>query len=135
MAIGLAEAIRNAWGDAIIAAIDAGAAAGKLRIYDGSRPATGGAATNLLAELTFSDPCAPGAAGGVVTFDAITPDASANASGNATWARAVDSDGNFAVDLGVGASGSGADVELNTVAIVAGAQVSCTSATITEGNP
>ena len=61
-----------------------------LRIYDGTRPATGGAATTLLAELTCNATFAP-AASGVLTLNAITQDSSANA-GTATWFRIVKAD-------------------------------------------
>ena len=63
MTLGLATTLRNARLDQITTAIDAGTA-GLLRIYDGSRPATGGAATTLLAELTLSDPSSGAAAAG-----------------------------------------------------------------------
>lgn len=135
MALGMVAALRNARLDAINAAINAGAGAGKIRIYDGSRPATGGAVTNLLAELTFSDPASSGAAAGALAFDAITQDASADATGTATWFRIVDSTNAFVLDGSAGASGGGADLELNTTSIVAGAAVSIpTTKTITEGN-
>jgi hypothetical protein len=113
--------------------IDLGAGAGLMRIYDGTRPATCGAATTLLAELTHSDPCAGAAAGGVLTFSAITPDASANATGTATWYRDVDSTGTCCVDGNVGTAGS--DLNLNTTSINVGVQVAVTSKTYTEGNP
>lgn len=132
MTIGLVTAARNAHLDDIRARIDAGATAGFLRVYDGTRPATGGTATTLLAELTFTDPCAPAAASGVLTFSAITADASANASGTATWCRMVDSTGAFVADGSVGTSG--ADYNLSTVTITSGVAVSCTSATLTAGN-
>lgn len=104
-----------------------------LRIYDGSRPATGGAATTLLAELTCNATFAPAAAAGVLTLNSITQDSSANATGTATWARIVQSDGTTHVlDCSVGTSG--ADINLNTTSIVAAAAVSVTSATITEAN-
>lgn len=133
MTVGLVTAGRNARLNVIRDLIDAGAGAGFLRVYDGARPATGGAATTLLAELTFSDPCAPAASGGVLTFSAITADASANASGTATWGRIVDSTGAFVADCSVGTAG--ADYNLSTVTITAGVQVSCTSGSLTEGNP
>lgn len=136
MALGIVTAVRNAMLDAINTAINAGAGAGKLRIYDGSRPATGGSVTTLLAELTFSDPAAGAAASGVLTFSAITADPSADNTGTATWFRLVDSTNAFVLDGSVGASGSGADLELNTTSIVAGANVSVpTTKTITAGNP
>jgi len=132
MTIGLAATLRSSRANLITTAIDAGAGAGLLRVYDGSRPATGGSATTLLAELTFTDPSAPGASSGVLTFSAITADASANATGTATWCRFVDSTGAFVLDGSVGTSG--ADYILNTTSITTGVQVSCTSAVITEGN-
>jgi hypothetical protein len=132
MALGLVVALRNTRLDAITAAIDAGTA-GLLRIYDGSRPATGGAATNLLAELTFSDPSAGAAAAGVLTFSAITADASANGTGNATWYRIVTSAAAFVLDGSVGTSG--ADINFNSVAFVTGGNVAVTSLVFTEGNP
>lgn len=134
MAMGLATAIRNSMLNQIRDAIDAGPGPGLLRVYDGARPSTGGAATTLLAELTCSDPCAPNASGGVLTFSAITNDPSANATGTATWARFVDSTGAFAADVSVTATGGGGDIQFNTVSITTGVQVSITSATITAGN-
>jgi hypothetical protein len=133
MTVGLNTPLRNTRANAIKTDIDKGAAPGFLRIYDGSRPATGGTATTLLAELTLSYPCASAASGGVLAFSAITADSSANASGTATWGRVVDSTGAFVKDFSVGTAG--ADFNLNTVSITAGVQVSCTSAQLTEGNP
>lgn len=131
MAIAYSTTIRNAMLDAITTA--AGNAA-LLRIYDGTRPATGGAATTLLAELTCGTPFAAGAAAGVLTLGAITQDASANATGTATWFRIVKSDGTTHVlDGNVGTSGS--DLNLTTTSIVSTQPVSVTSFTITEGNP
>lgn len=134
MAFGFATTLRNSRLNAIRDAIDAGAGAGKLRIYSGTRPATGAAITSqtLLAELTFSDPCAPAASGGVLTFSAITADTAADATGTATWARIVDSTGTFVADCNVGTSGS--DINLNSTAIQVNAEVSVTSATLTDGN-
>lgn len=130
MAMGMAAGLRNARLDAITTF--AGASA-KLRIYNGSRPATGGTATTLLAELTCNTTFAPGASGGVLTLNSITADATADATGTATWARLVKSDGTTHVaDFDVGTSGS--DINLNTTSIVSGAQVSVTSFTITEAN-
>jgi hypothetical protein len=134
MTLGIKEEVRNAMLDEIAAAINAGAGAGLLRVYDGSRPATGGTATTLLAELTFSDPCAAAAASGVLTFSAITKDSSANATGTASWCRAVDSTGAFVFDGSVTATGGGGDYELSTTSIASGNEVTCTSGTITAGN-
>jgi hypothetical protein len=69
----------------------------------------------------------------VLTFSAITADSSANATGTATWWRAVDSTGAAVVDGNCGTSGS--DMNLNSTSITIGVQVSATgSNTITAGN-
>lgn len=130
MALAYSTAVRNAMLDAITSAAGASAL---LRIYDGSRPATGGAATTLLAELTCNATFAPGASSGVLTLNAITQDSSANATGTATWFRIVTSGATFVLDGNVGTSGS--DLNLTTTSIVSGQPVSVTSFTITEGNP
>jgi hypothetical protein len=130
MTVGMSSTLRNARLDAITTA--AGASA-KLRIYDGTRPATGGTATTLLAELTCNATFAPAASGGTLTLNSITSDTSADATGTATWARIVKSDGTTHVlDCSVGTSG--ADINLNTVSLVSGATVAVTSAVFTEGN-
>jgi hypothetical protein len=122
--------IRNVMLDAITTRAGASAL---LRIYDGSRPATGGAVTTLLAQLTCNATFAPAAAAGVLTLNAITG-ANASASGTATWFRIVQSGGaNFVLDGSVGTSGS--DLNLTTTTIVSGQPVSVTSVVITEGNP
>ena len=125
--------IRNVMLDAITTR--AGNAA-LLRIYDGTRPATGAAITTqvLLAELTCGTPFAAGAAAGVLTLGAITQDASANATGTATWFRIVKADGTtFVLDGNVGTSGS--DLNLTTTSITITQPVQVTSFVITEGNP
>lgn len=118
----------NAEADAVAALLDDG----YLRLYDGSQPANGDASVGgatLLAELRFDNPAAAGAAsGGVVTFSALTQDSSANATGTATWMRALKSDGTSPVfDGTVGTSGC--NLNLNTTSIVSGAPVAVTAAT------
>lgn len=132
MALAFAVTLRNNMLAQITTALDAGAGAALIRIYDGVRPATGGTATTLLAELTCTDPSAAAPASGVLTFSAITQDASANATGTATWFRMVDSAAVFVMDGNVAVSGS--DLNLTTTSIVATQPVSITSATITAGN-
>jgi hypothetical protein len=132
MALAFPAAIRNGRLDDINTALNAGSGAALIRIYDGTRPATGGTATTLLAELTCSDPAGASASGGVFTFSAITQDSSANATGTATWFRMVDSTATFVLDGNVGTSGS--DLNLTTTSIVSGQPVSISSATITAPN-
>jgi hypothetical protein len=75
MTVGLSLTVRNNRLTQIVTPIDAGAGNGLLRIYDGTRPATGGTATNKLAELTLSKPCGV-VANQVLTFSAITSSSS-----------------------------------------------------------
>lgn len=137
MAIAFSTTCRNNMLDEVTALIDADASAGQIKIYDGTRPATGAAVTTqtLLAELTFSTTSAAAASGGVLTFSSITADSSANATGTASWARVLDGASAFVFDCGVGATGSGQDIELNTTSIVSGESVTITSWSITAGNP
>jgi hypothetical protein len=130
MAIAYSTTLRNARMDAITSAIGA---SGLLRIYDGTRPASGGTATNLLAQLALTATAAPAAAAGVLTLNAITQDSSADATGTATWFRVTTSGGTFVLDGSVGTSGS--DLNLTTTSIVITQPVSVTSFVLTEGNP
>lgn len=130
MALGFIVGVRNSMLDTVTT--QAGASA-KLRIYSGSRPATGGTATTLLAELTCNATFAPAAAAGVLTMNAITSDSSADSTGTASWFRMVKSDGTTHVlDGDVGTSGS--DLNLNSVSIVATGSVALSSFTITAPN-
>lgn len=133
MALGFVATLRNNMLDEITALVDAGASNGFLRIYDGTRPATGGTVTTLLAELDMSDPSFAAAAAGVLTANSITDEASAPATGTATWFRLTDDGGTAVIDGDTGTASS--DLNLNTVNIVAGLSVAVTSMVITAGNP
>lgn len=110
-------AIRNKHADAYADELDVGTtdASGDLQIW------TAGFGT-LLAELTFSNPAGGAASAGTVTFNAVTKDSSANASGTAAVARWRDRDNGTCFEGTVGTSG--ADIILNTVTITAGDDVS-----------
>ncbi len=123
----LAVAARNAQLDALATLLNTG----YLRIYDGSQPTdpdTAAGAT-LLAELRLNATAFGAASAGVITAGAITDDSSANATGTAAWFRLLKSDGTSAlVDGSVGTSG--ANLNLNSVALQIGAQVSVTALTL-----
>lgn len=82
-----------------------------------------------LAELALSATAFGAAAAGVLTANAISDDASADATGTATWGTLTTSAGVRIVDFSVGTSG--ADLNLNSVAITAGGTVAVSSFTIT----
>lgn len=125
MTLAFSTTLRNSRADAITSA--AGSAC-KLAIYDGLRPASGGTATNKLAEFTFTGNLATSASNGVLTLN-IPPNATGIADGDATWARITTSAGTFVVDLSVGS-----DIFLNTATVTTGLVVQLTSGTVTEGN-
>ena len=106
-------------------------ASGLLRWFSGTRPATGGAETTLLAECPCSATFAPAASGGVLTINPIASETNAPNSGTPTWARFTTSGGGPVVDLSAGV-GSG-EAQLDQ-AVVAGGQVDVSSATATAGN-
>src|SRR4051812_568870 len=126
----LANAQASRAADAVTARLNNG----YLRIYDGSQPTDADTAVGaqvLLAELRWNATAFAAAVNGVATANAITADSSANASGTASWFRALESDGTTAVfDGSVGTSG--ANLNLNSVAISSGAAVSVTAYTYTQ---
>lgn len=105
---------------------------GYIRLYTSPQPANADTAITtqtLLAELRFANDAFGAAVAGLITANPITPDASANATGTAAWARILASDGSTTYfDGSVGASN--ANVVINSTSIVAGAAVSCTSLTL-----
>lgn len=126
----LSNLAASAAADAVVDLADSG----YIRIYDGTKAATADTAIGaqvLLAELRFGATAFGAAANGVATANAITSDSSANATGTATWFRVLKSDGTTVLwDGTVGTSG--ADLNLNTTSIVAGAAVSISSMTYTQ---
>lgn len=114
---------------------------GKLEIYNGAQPADANTAVTtqaVLATLTlgvtaFGAPVASGAAPNRIvtaTANAIAS-VTAGASGTAAWFRQYASNGTTVIfDGSVGTAGC--DLNLNTTAIVSGANVSVTSYVITQ---
>ena len=130
----LTQNISNAAASAAADAVTALVNTGYLRIYDGTQPANANTAVStqvLLAELRFGSTAFGAASNGVATANAITGDTAADATGTASWFRALKSDGTSAVfDGSVGTSG--ANLNLNTTSIVANAAVNVTSLTYTQ---
>jgi hypothetical protein len=122
MAVTYSTAVKTARMNAVIAQIDAGSAAGKLKIRDSSN--------NVLVTFTLADPSGT-AASGVLTFD-FDPDPSATAASAGTADNAVvtDSDDTVVISgLTVGTSGS--DINLSSTSITSGQTVTLATGTIT----
>lgn len=129
MTTGYNVTLRNAQLDAITTFAGAGA---KLRIYDGTRPATGGTATTLLAEFILGTPFAPASSAAVLS-PTLPSNATAAATGTATWFRVVKADGTTHV-LDGSAGTSATDMILNTASITSAGTVAVTAWTVTRGN-
>lgn len=131
----LSNSLRSAIATEILAAASNGSGvAPKLEIYSGSEPASMGGtiSVSLLSEHALTTTVGT-ELGGVITFDAIADDSSANASGSAGWARLLDRTGAEVMYLTVTQYGGGGDIELNTTSISAGLPVSITSGTFSVG--
>lgn len=104
--------------------------AGLLRIYTGTSPGPNSAATGTkLAELTLPAKGSNSVNNGVLTLGTITPQ-NALVNGNAGYFRLTKTDGTTVVADG-DVNTSGATLNLNTIALVAGGPVSITTFTVT----
>lgn len=136
MSLGFAVGLRNSRLDQLTAFYGASAL---LRIYSGTRPATGGALSGntLLAQLTLGAVLAAAASSGTLTLNSISPQNSAAATGQATWFRIVKADGTtFCTDGGAStvAQGTG-ELRLDDTNIIQGGTVAVSSGVVTDGNP
>lgn len=106
---------------------------GKFRIYDSTQPTDADTALGaqvLLADLALGSTAFAAASSGSKAANSITQDSSADATGTATWASLLNSSNVRKMDMSAGTSG--ANLNLNSVAISSGAAVSCSSLTITQ---
>jgi hypothetical protein len=135
MAIGFSDALRTARAQKIIDLINAGTGPGTLLLYTATQPAKAVAVTSqtLLGTVTFAEPAGTIVAG-VLTFATIIDDSSADADGIATWARVLDGDGAFVMDMTVTNTAGAGPVKMPVTQIYAGGIIHITSAVFTEGN-
>lgn len=121
LANNVASDLAQAWVDAV----DAAATPGYFEVYTGTIPATPATAItdqDLLGTLTFSDPCGV-VADGVVTFNAITGDTSADATGEPAWVRVYDGDDNVVGDYSASNMAGDGPFKFNTLDIEAGGPI------------
>lgn len=123
MAVTYSTAVKTARLNAVVAQIDAGAAASTIEIGTAGFSST-------LAILTLADPSAT-VSGDTLTFD-FDPDltATAAASGTAAAARVKNGDGTVVIS-GLTVGTSDADLVMDSVSITAGQTVTLTAGTIT----
>lgn len=134
MATRIPTAARNAAADAVVDLMDAGAAAGKIRIYTGAQPASANDAASgtLLVEIATADPAFGAAATGAAALASTPRSAAAGAAGTAGWFRMLDSNNNTVADGSVTATGGGGDLTLDNTSIASGQTVNITSLTYTQ---
>jgi hypothetical protein len=134
MATRIPTAARNAAADAVVDLMDAGAAAGKIRIYTGAQPASANDAASgtLLVEIATADPAFGAAATGAAALASTPRSAAAVAAGTAGWFRMLDSNNNTVADGSVTATGGGGDLTLDNTSIASGQTVNITSLTYTQ---
>lgn len=136
MAIIISQALALAAVNNIHAAIDAGAAAGHLRVYSGSRPANPETAVPgasvLLVDFELNDPAfAPATMVGTVASanaNGVDP-VNGLANGTATWFRITDSNDVAIFDGSVTDQTGNGDLKLATTTIVAAVPVTVVSLT------
>jgi len=126
----LSNAGANAAADATCTLLNSG----KLRIYSGTQPATadtGLSGNTLLAELSFGATAFGSAVAGVATANAISSDTDADATGTATWFRAVKSDGTTVVFDGSVGTGTN-DLVIDNASITQHGTVAVSALTYTQ---
>lgn len=132
--IRIATTVKNSMLTPIRDAIDAGSGAGTIKIYTApmaTLPSDAIGAQVLLGTLTCTDPSGATPTGGVFTFDTITQDTSADATGTAAWARIADSAGVTVMDVDITGTGGGGSMQMNTTSVVIGGPLQISAGTIT----
>lgn len=130
--ISLKQATAAAW----LAALDSASGQATIEVYTGTKPA--GPDTAITSQVLLgTGTCSTTTAtvttvGDVVTlvFNAITADASADATGTATWARIKNDSGVAKIDVDVSNTGGGGFFQMNTTSVVAGGPLNFASLSI-----
>lgn len=105
---------------------------GRLEIYAGAKPTAGGPEGQILAVFVLGSPFAPAPVNGVQSPTIPAP-TTGLAIGVAGWARITKADGvTWVMDRTVGTSG--AHINLNSLSITLGGDVSISNMTIADGN-
>lgn len=128
--LGFATARRTSRGELLAGWLDGG----EIRVYNGTRPTNADTAIStqtLLVTFELPDPAAT-VSNGILTGNTLAT-ALIAATGNATWARIVDSTAATVGDCDLGLEGTGAFIELDSLSLVEGGYCSIVSFGIIEG--
>ncbi|MFL1405370.1 hypothetical protein ACJO2E_08510 [Marinobacter sp. M1N3S26] len=132
----ISTSLASAWAQTFLSEIVAGSTANpKIEIYSGTMPATvsGTPGGTLLAELELTQ-TAGSESDGTITFDPIADDDEANGSGEASWGRILNRDGDAVGLFSVSNTSGNGELQLSTTTFVEGLPVSISSASIQVGD-
>lgn len=125
----ISDTAANAAANAIAALLNGGT----INLYTSPQPANANTAVTtqtLLVTLTMGSPAWGSAVAGTISANAISTNNAAQ-TGTAAWARLLNSDGiTVIMDCSVGTAG--ADINMSSLAIVAGTNVAITSLAYTQ---
>lgn len=122
--IDLSLSLQNTVLTAIVGELDTGGAA-TIEFYNGTKPATRETAVTTQTKLgTVTCSATSGTvANGALTFNPITPDSMADATGNATWARVKNGAGTVMFDCPVSTIAGAGVLQLVSTHIEAGGPI------------
>jgi hypothetical protein len=135
MSFALNDTLRQARGQVIINAIDAGSGPGKLILYTAPQPSIKGAAITTQTQLgvmLFADPCGSNTAG--VSTLTLNSDPTADADGDVAWGRVTDSAGVFVADISATLLAGAGPIRMPSLTVYAGGPVNVASVVLTEGD-
>lgn len=124
MRVRASNARENAYWQGIADALDAAATPGKIQVWAGDVPAAGGSlnGTNVkVLEFVLQKPCGS-VADGKLTFNAVGYATVLSGEAHA-FARAVDGDGVFVIDMDTGLAGDDVAVKLPAATLTVGSLV------------
>jgi hypothetical protein len=109
--------------------LDTGSGKARIRIYPDPRPSPGGTPAGvMLGEIELDKPCGIVSAGQLVLVSSVTP--IAINSGEATWARWVNGNNDWAMDTSVTDVAGDGEVKLDDTTIYAGGSLTLVSAVL-----
>ena len=104
--------------------LDSGAANATIEIYDGTRPAAGDPAAGApLLVVTLAKPCGLVASGSLVLEQNDPAGDLIESTGDASWARFFNGDGEWAFDADASLEGGGGEVQFPDIHLLAGGRV------------
>lgn len=121
MTLKYSASAKDSMGNGLLAYIDNGSSyqSAYIEIRSAPRPesANDEATGRLLAVLAFSNPAFVSFANGTTISDSITPDLSVNESGQASWFRIYNRDGQAVMDGDITGQGGGGDIQLENISL------------------